>query len=175
MTPAIRSPKEQKQHSRELHEGRLRRTFGFVPVKPPEFALPDADAWPLNAVMQRALAKDKNTPSVKAFRQFQALGYPMPETEYQVIPQRRWSFDFAWPDKLVAIEVEGLFGRHQTVAGMTDDAIKYAVAMLNGWLVLRATPPMIRDGTMLALLEMAWQEQTVTRRGDVRPGIVGGV
>lgn len=162
------TPKQQRQRNRENAQGRLKRTFGFVPAKPPEFALPDSDdphTWPLNDAMVRAFAKDKRTPSVMAYRQFQASGYPQPMMEFQFnAPDRKWAFDFCWQERMIAVEVEGLWGRHQTVAGMTDDAIKYAIAAIDGWLVIRATTKMVQDGTMLAILELAWKadRNTVT-------------
>ena len=30
-----------------------------------------------------------------------------PEREYRFHPIRRWRFDFAWPDQLIAVEVDG--------------------------------------------------------------------
>ncbi|MGI0119640.1 hypothetical protein [Zooshikella sp. RANM57] len=32
---------------------------------------------------------------------------PKPETEYIFHPSRCWRFDFAWPDRKLAVEVEG--------------------------------------------------------------------
>src|SRR5690606_39740371 len=40
---------------------------------------------------------------------------PEPVREYRFHPERRWRFDFAWPDLRVAAEVEGgihIGGRH---------------------------------------------------------------
>jgi hypothetical protein len=52
---------------------------------------------------------------------------------------RRWAFDFAWLDQKVALEVEGLNGRHQRIAGFLMDMQKYNTATELGWLVLRTT------------------------------------
>ena len=60
---------------------------------------------------------------------------PEPETEYQFHPQRKWRLDMAWPDQMVAVEIEGITydgGRHQRVAGFLADAEKYEAAMLAG-------------------------------------------
>ena len=62
--------------------------------------------------------------------------------EYQFDAQRKWRFDFAWPDKMVAVEIEGR-GRHQSVKGFADDIEKYNAAELAGWTVLRFTPSMV--------------------------------
>lgn len=63
--------------------------------------------------------------------------------EYKFHPIRRWRFDFAIPEKKIAIEYEGVFGggksRHTTVTGYTADTEKYNEAVKLGWKVLRYT------------------------------------
>lgn len=56
--------------------------------------------------------------------------------EYAFHESRRWRFDFAWPDHMVALELEGL-GRHQKVEGYREDCVKYSEAAIAGWCVLR--------------------------------------
>lgn len=85
-------------------------------------------------------------------------GLPKPVREYVFAPPRRWRFDFAWPDRRVAVEVEGgsyVGGRHTTPAGYEKDAEKYNAAALAGWLVLRVVPHMVRDGRAIAYVEQA--------------------
>lgn len=79
-------------------------------------------------------------------------GSPLPEREFIFAPARKWRFDFAWPDELVAVEVEGLTrdgGRHQRNEGYEADLEKYNAAALEGWLVLRFTSRMVDAGTAL--------------------------
>jgi len=59
--------------------------------------------------------------------------------EHSFAPPRRWKFDFALPDHLIAIELEGLGGRHQRTAGFRADMEKYNTATSMGWRVLRFT------------------------------------
>ena len=40
-------------------------------------------------------------------QQILALGLPEPEREYQFDEARKWKFDFAWPEKRVAVEIDG--------------------------------------------------------------------
>ena len=65
------------------------------------------------------------------------------EKEYVFHPTRKWRFDFAIPEKKIAIEYEGVFGggksRHTTVDGYTGDTEKYNEAAKLGWKVLRYT------------------------------------
>lgn len=68
---------------------------------------------------------------------------PRPVGEHRFHADRRWRFDAAWPDLLVAVEIEGLVrrgpARHQTISGYTADAEKYNAATMLGWRVLRYT------------------------------------
>jgi very-short-patch-repair endonuclease len=77
-----------------------------------------------------------------------------PEREYRFCPQRRWRFDFAFPDHKLGIEVEGgvwVQGRHTRGAGYTADLEKYNTATLMGWRVLRVSGEMIENGEALGL------------------------
>lgn len=72
-----------------------------------------------------------------------AKGLPEPEAEYRFAPPRKWRFDYAWPAKLVALEVEGgvwTRGRHTRGSGFLKDMEKYNHAARSGWRVLRVTP-----------------------------------
>lgn len=83
------------------------------------------------------------------------------ESEYRFAQPRRWRFDYALVGERIAIEIEGLVfkdgakGRHQTIKGYTGDCEKYNTAAILGWLVLRFTQPMIRDGTAYEQIEAA--------------------
>ncbi len=60
--------------------------------------------------------------------------------EHKFHPTRRWRFDFAIPDRKVAIEIEGGIytqGRHTRGSGFSKDCEKYNVATVMGWAVLR--------------------------------------
>lgn len=83
--------------------------------------------------------------------QIRAEGLPKPEQEYRFHGQRRWRFDFAWPDHNppIAVEIEGGIyrnGRHNRPTGFENDAEKYNAAAELGWTVLRYTPRFVRNG-----------------------------
>jgi len=71
-----------------------------------------------------------------------------PEREYRFC-DRKWRFDFAFPDKKVGVEVEGgtwIRGRHTRGSGYENDLNKYNQAATMGWRVLRFTTGMIQRG-----------------------------
>ena len=91
-------------------------------------------------------------------RQIQWTGLPEPVREFRFAPPRQWRVDFAWPDRLIAAEVEGgqwVSGRHTRGSGFEADCEKYNAAVLCGWRVLRVTGGMIRRGEALTLVERA--------------------
>jgi hypothetical protein len=64
------------------------------------------------------------SPGEEAFAMHCRVEHLTPEREYQFHLLRLWRFDFAWPEKKIAVEVEGR-GRHQSVSGFEADAVKY--------------------------------------------------
>ena len=87
----------------------------------------------------------------EAWLQRQGLGFT---TEHRFHPTRRWRLDWALPDHLVAVELEGLcYGRksrHTTIAGYEGDCEKYNAAQLLGWRVLRYSQRQFSRGDMVA-------------------------
>lgn len=72
-----------------------------------------------------------------------AHGLPEPVPEYQFHPTRRWRFDYSWPMRMVALEVEGGIwtnGRHTRGSGAVADLEKYSEAAIAGWRVIYCTP-----------------------------------
>jgi len=90
--------------------------------------------------------------------QIKAAKLPTPEREYAFAKAigRRWRFDFAWPERKVAAEVEGAIfvgGRHNRALGMMADMEKYNAAALLGWVVLRVAGPHVKSGEALEWIE----------------------
>jgi very-short-patch-repair endonuclease len=83
---------------------------------------------------------------------------PEPVREYRFAPDRKWRFDFAWPHRLLAVEVEGGVwsgGRHTRGSGYVKDMEKYNRAAVLGWCVLRFDTAQVRDGTAIAAIREA--------------------
>lgn len=98
--------------------------------------------------------------------QIRLANLPEPIQEYRFHASRQWRFDFCWklPHALVACEVEGGIwmqtetGRskgHAHPERFQSDCEKYNEAALYGWLVIRVTPQMVRDGRAIDWLERA--------------------
>lgn len=73
---------------------------------------------------------------------WEATGGAAPVRQYRFHDERRWSFDFCWPDHRLALELEGFGaggggGRHHLPAGIIEDCEKFNAALLLGWRVLR--------------------------------------
>jgi very-short-patch-repair endonuclease len=98
----------------------------------------------------------------------QLRSYKLPPFERQLMFAkeigRRWLFDFANREFRVAVEVEGLVvmkvgdewvvkGRHASITGFKEDAIKYASAAILGWTVLRFEQSQVKDGTAIELTQ----------------------
>ena len=94
-----------------------------------------------------------------------AANLPAPVREHRFAPPRRWRFDFAWPDLMLAAECEGATwtnGRHVRGKGIENDMEKYNQAALDGWVLLRFTAQMINSGEALAQIEQALNETPQT-------------
>lgn len=78
------------------------------------------------------------------------------EREWYFHPSRRWKFDFAWPEALVALEIDGgmtyrrigsrlyvVPSGHASPEGRRQDIEKSNAALALGWLVFRATSTML--------------------------------
>lgn len=99
--------------------------------------------------------------NAEAFLALQITGsnrLPRPRREYRFCPDRRWRFDFAWPEQKVALEVQGgqwVKGRHVRGKGFERDCEKFSAAAILGWRVLPVTTDMVNDGRALRWLEQA--------------------
>jgi very-short-patch-repair endonuclease len=93
--------------------------------------------------------------------QLKVAGLPAPFREYRFAAPRRWRFDFAWPDRLIAVEVDGgtwVNGRHNRGAGFIKDCEKHNAAVLLGWSVLKFPGESIENGSALEALEQILTE-----------------
>ena len=60
-----------------------------------------------------------------------------------------WRFDFAWPDFMLALEMDGggfVGGRHGRGLGIEKDCEKVSAAAVLGWRLVRCTPRQVKSG-----------------------------
>lgn len=74
---------------------------------------------------------------------------PAGKREYRFHKTRRWRFDWAWPARKIAVEIDGGQwvrggGRHNS----DKDREKMNEAMVNGWRVLRFSGSMLKNDPM---------------------------
>lgn len=92
---------------------------------------------------------------------------PMPMTEYQFHPDRKWRFDYAWVAELVALEQEGGVwsgGRHTRGSGFLRDMEKYNAAATLGWRVVRCTPRTLYADETIDMLAAIFRDPDLYRR-----------
>lgn len=85
-------------------------------------------------------------------------GIPMPVSEHKFHPKRKWRFDYAWPEQMIALEVEGgvwIAGRHTRASGYVKDMEKYNEAACLGWLVLKCQPKQLISSQVLDMIQRA--------------------
>ena len=92
-----------------------------------------------------------------ADRLYAEIGYEY-AMEYRFHPTRKWRFDLAFPDPLIALEVDGgawVSGRHNRPIGQRNDNEKINEAQLLGWQVYRVDWSQVRKGEAYTLLKRA--------------------
>ena len=104
----------------------------------------------------------KSTGEALLMHQISLCSLPEPEREHRFDEvrgkqqkRREWRFDFAYPEKKIAIEVEGgvfVKSRHTTGKGFTKDCEKYNKAVELGWSVYRYTTQQVKSGEAIAQL-----------------------
>lgn len=87
---------------------------------------------------------------------------PEPEREFRFHATRRWRADFAFPERMLLVEIDGSVwarGRHNTGAGYTKDCEKLNAAALLGYRVLRFTTGMVKDGSAIETLRQVLADE----------------
>jgi very-short-patch-repair endonuclease len=93
-----------------------------------------------------------------------ARGMVEPVAEWRFHPTRRWRFDWAWPDRKLALEIDGGLwqpggGRHNRGVGYVKDLEKLNEATILGWRVLRVQPQDMTSGRGADLVARALKER----------------
>ena len=92
--------------------------------------------------LRRVVHEDGTESSLERLFQTYWMGYypaHPPITRIKFHPKRQWLFDFAWPLKKVAVEVQGMGPGHCGLVAMTRDYNKHRAATLLNWKVVYLT------------------------------------
>lgn len=106
------------------------------------------------------------SPKDELLMQLRAVGLPDPTPEYRFSQERRYRFDWAWPERKVALEYDGIFSfksRHRTVHGYSVDLDKMCLAQKEGWLVVRVGADQVRSGLALEALQAVYESREENR------------
>ena len=80
-------------------------------------------------------------------------GLPTPKRQYKFHSSRRWLADFAWPESLLIVEVNGMTHvasrGHTSFSGIHRDYEKNNCAQLMGYVYLQFDKEMVEDGTAI--------------------------
>lgn len=96
----------------------------------------------MNKVIRRKVLSSTASDKVDLFLNYLQQQFPQAEVvkELQFHPDRKWRFDYAFPSRKIAIEIDGAIwtlGRHNRPRGYLNDMEKLNTAASMGWLVLR--------------------------------------
>ena len=96
----------------------------------------------MNKVIRRKVLSSTASEKVDLFLNYLQQQFPQEEVvkELQFHPDRKWRFDYAFPSRKIAIEIDGAIwtlGRHNRPRGYLNDMEKLNTAASMGWLVLR--------------------------------------
>jgi len=106
----------------------------------------------MSAMRRRAGDQKAGSPLEAALElQLRALKLPLGWRQYQPILNRRFRLDFAWPERKLAVECDGMV--HRIKERFESDAERHNVLLDAGWKVYRVTGKMIRSGASAAMLE----------------------
>ena len=70
--------------------------------------------------------------------------------QFQYLPTRKFKADFAWPDKKLALECDGMV--HRIKERFEADVERHNELLMAGWRVFRVTGKMVRDGRAIELV-----------------------
>lgn len=84
-----------------------------------------------------------------------------PDREYRFHRKRLWRLDFAWPERMVGVEIEGGIwmkgatgrgGAHSLPSNIIRDMEKHNEATRLGWRIFRFTPTELHKGIAQAFM-----------------------
>ena len=90
-------------------------------------------------------------------QQIRAANLPEPERNWYHIPDRMFTLDFAWPDRKIAVEIQG--HAHRIRSKFAADIEKRALALLSGWVVMELSGAEVRSGRGIEWFVQLWKHR----------------
>jgi very-short-patch-repair endonuclease len=98
---------------------------------------------------------------------FEECGLPEPILEYKFHPVRKWRFDFAWPQFMVALECDGgiwIAGGHNRGAQIKATWEKENEANILGWAILKCEPKELCTQATVEMIRAALKRPAIGRK-----------
>lgn len=91
--------------------------------------------------------------------QLRTAGLPKPREQFKFHDTRRWTTDFAWPEKRLIVEIEGGIwrrggGAHTHPSNVLRDIEKYNAAALLGYRLFRFSDRELKNGEAMRIMKL---------------------
>lgn len=133
------------------------------PVNPsPKTRSRTAEMRTARQALQKAtgeVVRKESAIEIQFAQQIHLLKLPKPKRNYLFNPPRKQELDFAWPERKIAVEVQGMV--HRIKGRFNADMEKRALALLAGWKILEVGGREIRNG-----VASKWLEQLLAQDAD---------
>lgn len=104
------------------------------------------------APVKRVVQLEPSRLEVEFAQQIALLRLPTPVEQFVgAVPGRKYRIDFAWPDRKVAVEVQGMV--HRIKNQFQADTEKMCLLVVNGWRVLPVSGDDVRSGRAAQWIE----------------------
>jgi very-short-patch-repair endonuclease len=138
------------------------RSKAAAPVRraPPNLAVGvDPKVKPVSHLeLAPAAAAPKESDIERRFaQQLYTHNLPQAERNWYHIPDRMFTLDFAWPDKKIAVEIQG--HAHRIRSKFAADIEKRALALLSGWVVMELSGAEVRSGRGIEWFVQLWKQR----------------
>ena len=112
---------------------------------------------PLAKPHQTRIVSAKAESDIEALfsQQLSLTQLPPPKRNYLYLRGSRHELDFAWPDHMIGVEVQGM--AHRIKENFQRDIRKRVTGLLQGWTVLEVDGQSIRDGIAMEWLHQVWE------------------
>lgn len=123
------------------------RLVGDTAVKASKVMLPPTKIVPSN--------KPESDIEALFSQQLSLTNLPPPIRNYLYLRGSRHELDFAWPDQMIGVEVQGM--AHRIKEKFKTDIKKRAQGLLQGWKILEIDGDHIRDGVGMEWLHQLFE------------------